>query len=235
MTEIIQLDQEILLFVNSLHCTFLDYFMRACSDKYVWIAFYLALFAILVHVFGWRKAVYGLLLIAVTIVLTDQISSSLIRPMVGRLRPANPDNPLSAMVHIVDGYRGGAYGFPSSHAANTAGLSFFMMRVFRRRAFMWLMTVWMLLVCYSRMYLGVHYLGDILVGLAIGAVIGTIMGIIFLSTERRMRGRERDGNHNSDESYQSLVLGSQSTDRLAWSVFLVTILALMLYAVVRLL
>jgi undecaprenyl-diphosphatase len=173
MGEIIQFDHQLLLFFNGLHCELLDSFMMLCSNKWVWIPFYVWLFSLLVRSFGWRKAFYGLLAVAVTITLCDQVSSSLIRPLVCRLRPANPENPLSAMVHIVDGYRGGRYGFPSSHAANTAGLSFFFIWLFRKRWLTVLMLSWMTLVCYSRVYLGVHYPGDLFVGACIGAVVGT--------------------------------------------------------------
>lgn len=236
MTEIIQLDHDILLFVNSLHCTFFDYFMKACSDKLVWTPFYVALFVLFLRTFGWRKACYALLAIALTILLTDQLSASLIRPVVARLRPANLDNPLSAMVHVVDGYRGGAYGFPSSHAANTAGLTFFVIQVFRKRAMLWLMVGWMLLVCYSRMYLGVHFLGDILVGIIIGAVIGTLMARIFLaiSSELLLPADEIE-NGQADVAGPARVMSLLATP-FSWVVaaFLLTILALLLYAWVRL-
>ena len=164
------------------------------------------------------------------------LSASLIRPVVARLRPANLDNPLSAMVHVVDGYRGGAYGFPSSHAANTAGLTFFVIQVFRKRAMLWLMVGWMLLVCYSRMYLGVHFLGDILVGIIIGAVIGTLMARVFLATSSKflVTGNEIE-NGQADVAGPARVMSLLATP-FSWVVaaFLLTILALLLYAWVRL-
>lgn len=234
MTEIIQLDHNILLFVNSLHCTFFDYFMKACSDKYVWIPFYLALFLLLIRTFGKKKALLALLFIALTVLLTDQITASFIRPLVCRLRPSNLDNPLSAMVHVVEGYRGGSYGFPSSHAANTAGLLFFIIQLFRRRAIVWLMVGWMVLVCYSRMYLGVHFLGDILVGMAIGAIIGTLMARLYmklitnyeLSAERYDHSQGNDSGLKGDQTSPFSVLNSQ----FVFVVFFLTILALLIYA-----
>lgn len=65
-----------------------------------------------------------LIVITLIIALCDQTASGLLKPMIGRMRPSNPDNPISPMVHIVQGYRGGAYGFPSSHAANAWGMAF---------------------------------------------------------------------------------------------------------------
>ena len=242
MTEIIQLDQDILLFVNSLHCTFFDYFMKACSDKYVWIPFYLALFLLVIHTFGLKKAGLVLLFIGLTILLTDQITASLIRPMVCRLRPANPDNPLSAVVHIVDGYRGGSYGFPSSHAANTAGLAFFVIHLFRRKPMTWLMTGWMVLVCYSRMYLGVHFLGDILVGIVIGALIGILMSRLceklqVTSGNWQVTSEElqtKSGKLQTSNDGQQLKSQISIFNIQLYIVFFLTILAMLIYACVRL-
>lgn len=228
MTEIIHMDHELLLLLNGMHSPFFDHFMMACSSKWVWIPFYVSLVWMLVKAFGWRRAIVGLLVVAITITLCDQLSSSIIRPLVGRLRPANLANPLSSLVHIVDGYRGGRYGFPSSHAANTAGLTFFLIGVFRRKNVAWLMIVWMLLVCYSRVYLGVHYPGDLFVGGCIGAVVGWMMALLFnklpISASLPFNDTTMQPlNHTTTPSFQLTML-----------TFLLTILALLLYAAVSL-
>lgn len=102
--------------------------------------------------------------------LPTRWGASLIRPEVARLRPSNLENPLSEMVHIVNGYRGGSYGFPSCHAANTFGLAFFVVYLFRSRLLSTFILVWALVTCYSRAYLGVHYPGDLLAGAVLGFV-----------------------------------------------------------------
>lgn len=106
--------------------------------------------------------------IAFTIVLADQTGASLIRPIAERLRPSNLDNPISEMVHIVNGYRSGRYGFPSCHAANTFGLAFFVFYLFRNRLLSTFIFGWAVVTCYSRAYLGVHYPGDLLTGALLG-------------------------------------------------------------------
>lgn len=100
---------------------------------------------------------------------------TLIRPEVCRLRPSNPENPLSEMVHIVGGYRGGSYGFPSCHAANSFALASFLTLLFANRKLSLFIFAWAVLNSYSRVYLGVHYPGDLLVGAIIGTAAGLAM------------------------------------------------------------
>jgi len=151
------LDSQIFLFFNGMHCDFLDSFMSIATGRFVWIPLYCALLFMLVRLKGWLAAMMWLAAIAVTIALADQLCATVIRPLVARYRPANLLNPLSEFVHIVDGYRGGRYGFPSCHGANTFALATIMTLIVRRRKFALFIAGWALLNCYSRLYLGVHY------------------------------------------------------------------------------
>ena len=99
--------------------------------------------------------------------LCDQFSSSVCKPFFERYRPAR-DPDFSSMVTIVNGYRGGMFGFFSSHAANAAGIVVYTALIFRNKLYAATAVLWALLTCYSRMYLGVHYPGDILAGLLWG-------------------------------------------------------------------
>ncbi len=169
-----QIDTELLLSVNGLHCELLDYFMTMVSNRFTWIPFYAALLFVLAKNFDWKTSLTTLLAVALVVLLCDQTSSGLLKPMVGRLRPSNLDNPISPMVHVVNDYRGGRYGFPSSHSANSWGLAFFAMYLVRNKKLSLFLAVWAAMQCYSRMYLGVHYPGDILVGLIIGALMASL-------------------------------------------------------------
>lgn len=170
-------DAQLLLWLNSPHTPMLDQLMWIASDKWVWIPFYILLAYIIVRHAGWRRGTLCLVFIGLAVAATDQTCAAILRPMVHRLRPSTPDNPLSCMVHIVNGYRGGQYGFPSCHAANSFLLAISVSLYLRRRLVWIFMLAWAALVSYSRIYLGVHYPGDILCGMAVGMTYGVLFHV----------------------------------------------------------
>lgn len=159
------------LFINSLHTPFLDHWMWGFSDKWVWIGFYLLIVAMLYRSLERKSLLVVAICIALVFFLTDYAISHWFRGMVERFRPSREENPLHQYIHIVNGYRGGRYGFPSCHAANTFGLATLIWLVFRRRLLTMVMFGWAFFSSYSRVYMGVHYLGDVLVG---GALAGLL-------------------------------------------------------------
>ena len=171
------LDARLLLIVNGAHSPFFDAVMWCISGRWIWVPFYIVLTYMLFRRFSWKRATLCLITIGLIILAADQTCASLIRPEVCRLRPANLNNPLSHLVHVVNGYRGGRYGFPSCHAANTFALAMFMSLVFRNKRFTVMMFSWAIVVSYSRMYLGVHYFGD----LFCGASVGSLFAVLFYS------------------------------------------------------
>lgn len=169
------IDARLLLIVNGAHSPFFDSVMWCISGRWIWVPFYAVLAYLLFRRMSWKRASICLVTIGLIILAADQTCATLIRPEVGRLRPANLNNPLSSFVHVVNGYRGGRYGFPSCHAANTFALAVFMSLVIRHKWFTVMMFSWAFVVSYSRMYLGVHYFGD----LFCGATIGSLFAVLF--------------------------------------------------------
>lgn len=169
------IDARLLLIVNGAHSPFFDAVMWCISGLWIWIPFYVVLACLLFRRMSWKRASICLVTIGLIILAADQTCATLIRPEIGRLRPANLNNPLSSFVHVVNGYRGGRYGFPSCHAANTFALAVFMSLVIRHKWFTVMMFSWAFVVSYSRMYLGVHYFGD----LFCGATIGSLFAVLF--------------------------------------------------------
>ena len=183
MTEIIQqlneIDTQIFLFFNGCHNSYWDGFMYMFTNAKTWIPLYISFLYVMIRNYPPKVILTTLAAIGLLVLLCDQTASGLLKPLVGRLRPSNEDNPLSPMVHIVQGYRGGRYGFPSSHASNTWGISLFAIYLVRRRLLTCLLLAWTILTCYTRMYLGVHYFGDILVGSLIGIIYATVVYLLY--------------------------------------------------------
>lgn len=169
------IDARLLLIVNGAHSPFFDSVMWCISGRWIWVPFYAVLAYLLFRRMSWKRASICLVTIGLIILAADQTCATLIRPEIGRLRPANLNNPLSSFVHVVNGYRGGRYGFPSCHAANTFALAVFMSLVIRHKWFTVMMFSWAFVVSYSRMYLGVHYFGD----LFCGATISSLFAVLF--------------------------------------------------------
>ena len=170
-----ELDTALLLLINGAHNDYLDSLMWLISAKTVWIPFYLITLWVVYKNRGTKGLLTLAVMIGIMMLFTDTLNSSVIRPWIHRLRPANPDNPISPLVHIVNGYRGGACGFPSAHAANYCGITILVAYIMRSWKVLLSMTILTLVVCYSRSYLGVHYPGDLLAGIIYAtAVTGSI-------------------------------------------------------------
>lgn len=169
------IDTQVFLALNGLYAPYFDVFMKLFTGKWIWVPMYAAVLFAVVRNYRWRQTLAVLVCVALAITIADQVCATLIRPEVCRLRPSNPENPLSEMVHIVGGYRGGSYGFPSCHAANSFALASFLTLLFANRKLSLFIFAWAVLNSYSRVYLGVHYPGDLLVGAIIGTAAGLAM------------------------------------------------------------
>ncbi len=162
-------DTQLFLFFNGMHSPFWDSVMWWISDKINWIPLYIVLLGYMVYTFR-RKAIWILLAVPVLILMSDQSSAHLFKETFERLRPCHQTH-LAGMIHLVNDYCGGSYGFVSSHAANHFAIAFFT-ALWLRKQWYWIgILLWAALVSYSRIYLGVHFPGDILGGAALGILL----------------------------------------------------------------
>lgn len=177
------IDSDALLAVNGLHDVFQDAFWWMLTAKWSSLLLVLGLAWVLMHQ-NRRHALLLLGMLALTVLVADQVSSGLIKHLVERLRPTH-DPTLENAVHVINGYRGGLYGFVSSHAANFFAVSTLVALVMRHRVVTLGLFTWAVLQCYSRVYLGVHYPGDILGGIVVGVLAGLLAWFLMRWIERR--------------------------------------------------
>lgn len=185
LDRLIELDRDLFVYLNKLHTSWLDSAMYYISGDYAWIPLYLFLLFLVYKKYK-RNTWIVLIGITLTIVLSDQITTGLMKPYFMRLRPSH-DPQLQDIVHIVNNYQGGLYGFASSHAANTFGAAMFFWLVlrsqYRKIGFLFL---WATIVSYTRIYLGVHYPGDVFVGACIGVLSAVFVCQIFKLLNRKI-------------------------------------------------
>ena len=192
-------DTDLFLLINGHHSAFFDGFMYAVSEKFTWIPLYVSVLYVLIK--HWKKeAIWLVLALIICIVICDQVSSGILKDLVKRLRPSHAEN-LKGLVHFVNGYTGGLYGFCSSHAANAFGFALLSSLIFNRKVYTCAIFTWAVITAYSRMYLGVHYPMDVLGGIA----VGTLSALICYWSIRKFRPLVTIHKDSTLEKFNALI------------------------------
>lgn len=167
------IDQSLFLFLNGIHNGFFDHVMLTITKGIVWIPLYLVFLYLLIRKYKWQTLII-LVFTALLILVSDQLTN-LAKESFQRLRPSHEPG---LMVHIVEAYKGEIYGFWSAHAANNFAIAIFLIMLLGKyhRYFFIPALLYALIMSYTRIYLGLHYPGDILAGMIAGGLIGFIIG-----------------------------------------------------------
>ncbi len=180
------LERALFYMLNGSDSPTMDHFMWLYSGKWTWLLFYLCIFVVVIYKYknNWKEYVFLFLMIAILITLCDQIASGIFKPFFERLRPTyHPD--FKDQVEIVSGYRGGRYGFISSHATNVFGFATFTALLFRHRIYTVVLFIHALITIYSRVYLGVHFISDVLAGALVGVITGFLVYKLYIYIRRQ--------------------------------------------------
>lgn len=185
LERLIHIDTEVLLAINGWHAPWADTLMWIISARVTWIPLYLLLMGLLVWRFHkpvstsikWLQKVPAcvvmIVMLGLAVGVADFIASGILKDLVARPRPTRVPE-LEGVLHLVNGYKSGTYGFVSSHAANTMALALLFSLIWRNKIATIGLMLWVAANCYSRMYLGVHYPTDILGGLIVGSLVAVL-------------------------------------------------------------
>lgn len=181
---LVRIDQQLLLWLNGHHTPLWDHIMYFVSGRYEWIPLYLILLAYIIRKYRWQS-LWMLLVITVLITLSDQLAN-MFKEGVQRYRPCK-DPDIGHLVHLVNNYCRSSYGFVSGHAANCFALATFISLFLRRKWMTIGIFLWAIIVSYSRIYLGVHYPGDVICGAMLGAMLA--VPVFYLCNKYLVKGR----------------------------------------------
>ena len=189
LEQLLHIDTEILLAINGWHAPWADQLMWIISAKTTWIPLYLLLIGLLVWRYGkpvttnvkWLQRVPAgvvmIVVIALAIGAADFIASGILKDLVARPRPTRVPE-LEGVLHLVNDYRSGQYGFVSSHASTTMACALLFSLIWRNKITTLGLMLWVAMNCYSRMYLGVHYPLDIIGGLLVGTIVAVVAYVL---------------------------------------------------------
>ncbi|WP_278624910.1 phosphatase PAP2 family protein [Parabacteroides gordonii] len=185
--KILVYERDLFFMLNGSDSPFLDRFMWLYSGKAVWLPLVAFILIVLLYKKKWRESILILLAIVLVVTFCDQFASHVCKPIFTRFRPTHHPDFMDQVKTVFD-YRGGKYGFISSHAANAFGFATFMSLLFRYRLFTWTIFLWAALTAYTRVYLGVHFISDIVPGAIAGVFFGWLVYWLYVKARSLVPG-----------------------------------------------
>ncbi|KKB51485.1 hypothetical protein HMPREF1212_02215 [Parabacteroides sp. HGS0025] len=185
--KILVYERDLFFMLNGSDSPFLDRFMWLYSGKAVWLPLAAFILIVLLYKKKWRESILILLAIVLVVTFCDQFASHVCKPIFTRFRPTHHPDFMDQVKTVFD-YRGGKYGFISSHAANAFGFATFMSLLFRYRLFTWTIILWAVLTAYTRVYLGVHFISDIVPGAIAGVFFGWLVYWLYVKARSLVPG-----------------------------------------------
>lgn len=180
---LLHLDRDVFLYLNNLGTEQWDGFWLFITKQLNWIAIFLIILYLVLKNYGWRHAVLIILMISLLILITDQTTNHLFKYRFTRLRPGS-DPALDGLMRAVKTSK--TFSFISGHASNSMAACFFLYTVLKTRVkYIEIMFLWPLVFAYSRIYLGLHYPGDILAGY----IWGILMALLVLKLYVKLRDK----------------------------------------------
>lgn len=195
-------DKTLLMVFNGSHCPFVDRLAVTLTCGYMWIPLYIALLLLVINnhkTVAQISLVIGMALLA--IVLSEGMADLIVKPLVARLRPIH-DTLMQDSVQVVNNYRAEGYSFFSAHASNTMAVAVFFSLLVKDRLFACTLITWALVNCWTRLYLGVHYPSDIIVGVVWGCVSGLFAYTIYNKVKDTRRLSVSDNAATTDMAYR---------------------------------
>jgi len=191
LAALIDFDKQLLLMLNGSQSLWLDNIARILTTATTWGPIYIALLYVVIKCNdNMRQIVVIMAAVGLCVFFSGSLNDMFVKPEIARWRPSH-DPDIGMLVDVVNGYRGGSYGFFSSHAANTFTIAVFFSLLIRSTAMSAVLVVWSLVNCWTRMYLGVHYPGDIMCGLLWGTIVAVLVYSILIRIDKTIAPQGR--------------------------------------------
>lgn len=185
LDKILPYEESLFFFINGSYSYFTDCVMWLFSGGIIWIPIAFFLISTIIYKERWQIWLPILMAIIVLFICCDQFSSAICKPFFARLRPTHYPG-IEEFVRTLYGYTGGRYGFISGHATNSFGFATLTALLFRNRYYSIVIYIWAAILSYSRIYLGVHFVSDVIAGAIAGSIIGVLVYYLYRFSQKRL-------------------------------------------------